>query len=111
MDKEIIIAVAIGAGTLLLTSVLPVDSDMLKWSTGLIVGGGAAATIQGGSVLTRLASSKLTAGVGNPVVATGEHVAAIGTSILSLIIPIVLAIIILGLITFLILKFGKRLFK
>jgi hypothetical protein len=102
---------AIGAGTLLLTSVLPIDSDMLKWSTGLIVGGGAAATIQGGSVLTRLASSKLTAGVGNPVVATGEHVAAIGTSILSLIIPIVLAIIILGLITFLILKFGKRLFK
>ncbi len=102
---------AIGAGTLLLTSVLPIDSDMLKWSTGLIVGGGAAATIQGGSVLTRLASSKLTAGVGNPVVATGEHVAAIGTSILSLIIPIVLAIIILALITFLILKFGKRLFK
>jgi hypothetical protein len=102
---------AIGAGTLLLTSVLPIDSDMLKWSTGLIVGGGAAATIQGGSVLTRLASSKLTAGVGNPVLATGEHVAAIGTSILSLIIPIVLAIIILGLITFLILKFGKRLFK
>src|SRR4030042_478131 len=102
---------SIGAGTLLLTSVLPIDSDMLKWSTGLIVGGGAAATIQGGSVLTRLASSKLTAGVGNPVVATGEHVAAIGTSILSLIIPIVLAIIILALITFLILKFGKRLFK
>ena len=102
---------AVGAGTLLLTSVLPIDSDLLKWSTGLIVGGGAAATIQGGSVLTRLASSKLTAGVGNPVVATGEHMAAIGTSILSLIIPIVLAIIILGLITFLILKFGKRLFK
>jgi hypothetical protein len=102
---------AIGAGTLLLTSVLPIDSDMLKWSTGLIVGGGAAATIQGGSVLTRLASSKLTAGVGNPVLATGEHVAAIGTSILSLIIPIVLAIIILALITFLVLKFGKRLFK
>jgi hypothetical protein len=51
---------AIGAGTLLLTSVLPVDSDFLKWSGGLIVGGGSAAIVQGGSVLTRLGSSNLT---------------------------------------------------
>jgi len=57
------------------TSVLPIDNDLLKWISGLIVGGGAAATIQGGSVLTRLASSKLTAGSGNPIVATGEHAA------------------------------------
>jgi hypothetical protein len=75
---------AIGAGTLLMTSVLPIDNNMLKWITGFIVGGGAAATIQGGSVLTRLASSKLTAGTGNAVVATGEHAAAFGTSALSL---------------------------
>jgi len=102
---------AIGAGTILLTSVLPVDSDLLKWTGGLIVGGGAAATIQGGSVLTRLASSKLTAVVGNPVVATGEHVAAIGTSVLSLVIPIIIAIIIIGLITFLIVKFRKKLLR
>jgi len=45
---------------------------MLKWITGFIVGGGAAATVQGGSVLTRLASTKMTAGTGNAVVATGE---------------------------------------
>ena len=101
---------AIGGGTLLLTSVLPIDSNLLKWTGGFIVGGGAAATIQGGSVLTRLASSKLTAGVGNPVVSTGEHVAAIGTSVLSLVIPIFIAIIILGLILFLIIKFRNKLF-
>jgi len=102
---------AIGAGTLLLTSVLPIDNDLLKWSGGFIFGGGAAATIQGGSVLTRLASSKLTAGIGNPVVATGEHVAAIGTSVLSLFIPMVIAILILALIIFFIIKFRKRLLK
>ena len=102
---------AIGAGTLLLTSVLPIDNDMLKWATGLIVGGGAAATVQGGSVLTRLASTKLTGGAGNAFVATGEHAAAFGTSILSLIIPLFIAAILLVLIIFIILKFGKRVFK
>jgi len=101
---------AIGAGTLLVTSVLPIDSDLLKWVTGFIVGGGAAATIQGGSVLTRLASTKLTAGTGNAVVATGEHAAAFGTSVLSLFIPLVMAVVVILVVTFIIMKFGKKLF-
>jgi len=78
---------AIGAGTLLLTSVLPIDSELMRWITGAAVGGGSAAVVQSGSALTRLTSTKLTAGIGNPVVATVENVAATGTSILSLIIP------------------------
>ena len=102
---------AIGAGTLLLTSVLPVDNDMLKWITGFIVGGGAAATIQGGSVLTRLASSKLTAGAGNPVVATGEHVAAIGSSVLTLATPLIVAAIIVVLVIFILYRFRNTLFR
>ncbi|VBB48023.1 conserved membrane hypothetical protein [uncultured Paludibacter sp.] len=83
---------SIGAGTLLMTSVLPVDNELLKWITGFIVGGGAAATIQGGSVLTRLTSSKFTAGTGNHVVATGENVAAFSASSLAFFIPIIIAI-------------------
>lgn len=102
---------AIGAGTLLFTSVLPVEDDFLKWTTGIIFGGGTAATIQAGTALTRLFSSKLTAGTGNAVVATGEHAAAFGTSILSLFIPFLIAIIVIIFITFLILKFGRRLFS
>jgi hypothetical protein len=101
---------AIGAGTLLLTSVLPIENELVKWITGLIVGGGTAATVQGGTVLTRLASSKLTAGVGNPVVATGEHAAAFGSSILSLFIPLIIAVLVILAVTFIILKFGGRLF-
>lgn len=101
---------AIGAGTLLLTSVLPIDNELLKWITGLIVGGGTAATVQGGTVLTRLASTKLTAGVGNHVVATGEHAAAFGSSILSLFIPLIIAVLVILAVVFIILKFGGRLF-
>ena len=102
---------AVGAGTLLLTSVLPIDNDMLKWLTGFIIGGGIAATVQGGSVLTRLTSTNLTAGTGNPIVATGEHAAAFGTSLLSLIIPfIVVTILVLSFIVVLII-FRNRLFR
>lgn len=100
---------AIGAGTLLLTSVLPVDNDLLKWVTGFIVGGGTAAAIQGGSVMTRLASSKLTAGTGNAVVATGEHAAAFGVSALSLFTPVFVAIIILILTVYIIYRLFRRL--
>jgi hypothetical protein len=102
---------AVGGGTLLLTSVLPIDNDFLKWASGFIFGGGAAATVQSGSVLTRLASTKLTAGAGNAVVATGEHAAAFGISVLSLFIPLFIAALLILLITYIILKFGKRLFR
>jgi hypothetical protein len=102
---------AIAAGTLLFTSVLPVEDDFLRWTTGIIFGGGAAATVQAGTALTRLFSTKLTAGAGNDVVATGEHAAALGTSILSLFTPFLIAIIFILFITFLILKFGRRLYS
>lgn len=102
---------AVGGGTLLLTSVLPIDNDLLKWVTGFIFGGGAAAAVQSGSVLTRLASTKLTAGIGNTVVATGEHAAAFGTSLLALFVPLIMVAVIVILVAWFITKFGKKLFK
>lgn len=101
---------AVGGGTILLTSVLPIDNELLRWVSGFIFGGGAAATVQGGTVLTRLASSKFTAGTGNAVVATGEHAAAFGTSVLSLFIPLLISSVIIILVLYFIAKFGKRLF-
>lgn len=98
---------ALGAGALVATSVMPIDGELLRWVTGIIVGGGIAGAVQGGSVLTRLASSKLTGGAGNPVVATGEHAAAVGTSVLALVIPIVVAIGVLAVVTFLIVRFVR----
>ena len=102
---------AVVGGTLLLTSVIPVDNEFLKWAIGFLFGGGAAATVQGGTVLTRLASTKLTAGIGNPVLATGEHVAAFGSSVLSLIIPLIIAALILLLIVYFISKYGGLIFR
>jgi len=92
---------AVVAGTLLLTSVLPIDSELMKWITGAALGGGSAAVVQTGSALTRLTSTKLTAGLGNPVVATVENVAATGTSILSLVIPFFIIALFLLLVIFL----------
>jgi len=86
---------SVGAGTLLMTSVFPAESEWMKWVMGFIVGGGAAAAIQSGSAITRLISSQFTAGTGNPVVSTTEGVAATGFSILSLVIPIFVAILII----------------
>ncbi len=86
---------AIGAGTLLATSVLPVDNDLLKWVTGILIGGGSAGIIQTGTAILRLASTKVTAGIGNPVVSTAEHAAALGTSIFSVWIPVIAGLVML----------------
>lgn len=86
---------SVGAGTLLMTSVFPADNEWMKWIMGFLVGGGAAATIQSGSALTRLMSSKFTAGAGNSVVSTGEGVAATGFSIMSLFMPVIVAVLLL----------------
>ena len=100
---------AVVAGTLLLTSVLPIDSELMKWITGAAVGGGSAAVVQAGSALTRLTSTKLTAGLGNPVVATVENVAATGTSILSLVIPFFVIAVFLLLIIFVLTRIRRKL--
>ena len=81
------------------------DMEMLKWLTGFIAGGGVVATVQSGSVLTRLASSKFTAGIGNHAVATGEHAAAFGTSLRSLVAPFAVAALLISAAVFVILCF------
>lgn len=91
------------AGTLLAFSILPVSGDqsLLRWAAAIIAGGATAGTIQAGSGILRLLSSKTTAGTGNAVVATGENAAAIGGVTLSFLIPVVAAILLVGLVIFL----------
>lgn len=97
------------AGTLLATSVLPVDNELLKWGTGILMGGGAAGVIQTGTSLLRLFSTKTTAGMANPVVSTTEHVAALGTSMMSVLLPVVTGVLVLLLILYIVVKAGRRL--
>ncbi|NLT00106.1 MAG: DUF4126 domain-containing protein [Bacteroidales bacterium] len=87
---------AVGAGTLITASVLPADSELVKWITSFIVGGGAAAAVQGGTAALRLGSTGTTGGTGNFLVSTGENIAATVTPIVTIIIPVIMALLILG---------------
>lgn len=79
---------AIIAGTILTTSFLKLDSPVFNWGLGLILGGGSAGLIQAGTSLLRLGSTATTGGLANPVVATTENAAAIGLSVLAVLLPL-----------------------
>lgn len=80
---------AVAAGTLLTTSFIEIDNPLLQWGLGLIMGGGTAGFIQAGTSLVRLASTKFSGGVANPVVSTVENVASVGFSLFSFWLPVV----------------------
>ncbi|MFY7888351.1 MAG: DUF4126 domain-containing protein [Spirosomataceae bacterium] len=81
------------AGTILTTSFLAGDlSPTLKWVLGFLVGGGSAGIVQLGTTVTRLASSTTTGGLGNPIIATIENVFSVIFSLMSVFLPILLAI-------------------
>lgn len=79
------------AGTILATSFVKIDDPTLKWALGLIVGGGAAGIVQAGTSLLRLGSTASTGGLANPIVATSENAFSIILSILSLLLPYLMA--------------------
>jgi Domain of unknown function (DUF4126) len=86
---------AAAAGTLMAATFFPIgDFDpMLRWVMAIITGGAAAGTIQAGTGLLRLFSTKATLGSGNSLVATGENTAALVGAVSSLIVPVVVAVI------------------
>jgi Domain of unknown function (DUF4126) len=104
---------AVGAGTVLAYSLFPLGENetMVKWIISLITGGAAAGTIQAGTGLLRLFSSKTTAGTGNVIVASGENAAAISTSALSFIMPLIIGAIMLLLVIYILVKLVGRFFK
>ena len=82
---------AITAGVITTAAVTPELSPLLRWTLAIVAGGGAAGLVQGGTALLRLKSSAFTAGVGNPVLATGELVGSLALSALALLAPLVAA--------------------
>lgn len=79
---------AITAGVITTAAVTPELSPLLRWTLAIVAGGGAAGLAQAGTALLRLKSSTFTAGVGNPVVATGELVGSVALSGLGLLAPL-----------------------
>jgi len=89
---------AVVAGAILFAAVA-VDLDpFLQWSLAIIAGGGSAAIVQGGTVLTRAASTGATAGLANFVVSTFETAAGFIFSLMSIAVPVLTLIVLVVLI-------------
>jgi hypothetical protein len=104
---------SVAAGTVLATSILPLDNQepLLRWGAGFIAGGASAGVIQLGTGLLRLFSSKATVGAGNVVVSSTENAAAITGSVLSFFIPVVVALVVLILMVWILNKGSRLLFR
>ncbi|WP_375446342.1 DUF4126 domain-containing protein [uncultured Fibrella sp.] len=101
--------VAIVAGTLLSTSFLHVNDEMVRWALSLMLGGGAAGLVQAGTSLLRLGSVATTGGLANPVVATGENAASLILSILTVFLPLFAFALIACLLIFVVVRLlGRR---
>jgi hypothetical protein len=97
---------AIIAGIIATASMVMELSPFLKWTLALIAGGGAAAIVQGMTIILRTKSSALTAGTGNVIVSSLELVGSIITALLALIVPILCLVLIALLCIFVIWKAG-----
>ena len=86
---------AVIAGTLVSAAVITDLPPMLKWTTAIIAGGGVAGLTQGVTALLRAKSTVLTAGVGNPVIATAELGGSLLVSLLALAAPLVALLVVI----------------
>lgn len=102
---------AVVAGTVITASMMVEVSPFLKWTLAIIAGGGTAALVQGASVALRLKSSALTAGVGNPAVASAEGLGSAFTSLLAILVPVLCLILIAVFCIWVIGKAGRFFFR
>ena len=83
---------AVVAGTIIMAAVVSDMSPLMRWSLALIAGGGTAGVIQATSVALRGTSSVTTGGLANWIVASGELAVSVGTTVLSVLLPILTAL-------------------
>ena len=101
------IPTAVGIGTLLTAANLGDVNPLLQWSLAAIAGGGTAGIIETFTAMTRMASTGMTGGTGNFLVATIEALSSGVLSILALtILPLGIALVI-GLLVLAIVKLPK----
>ena len=98
---------AITAGIIEMAAVTPELPPLVRWTVAVIAGGGIAGLAQLGTTLLRLKSSALTAGVGNPVLATGELMGSLALAGLGLLAPLIAAVIVIILLALL----ARRVFR
>ena len=76
------------AGTIASAAVMTDLPPLVKWTTAVIAGGGAAGLMQGITAALRANSTLMTGGLGNSLLATGELVGALAVSLLALAFPL-----------------------
>lgn len=74
------VPLAVVAGTLITSGMMPDLPGYAQWGIALVAGGGAAGVISATTAVVRGASSAATGGLGNCAVATAENAASIGGS-------------------------------
>jgi hypothetical protein len=85
---------AVVAGALIAASVIGDMSPFLRWTLAAVAGGGAAGAVQAATVAVRGASSVTTAGVGNPVVSTGELGGSAVVATLAVVLPVIAVVLV-----------------
>ncbi|GAB3848947.1 hypothetical protein GCM10028822_12600 [Hymenobacter terrigena] len=95
------------AGTILMTSALPHLDPTLRWTLGILVGGGTAGLVQTGTALLRGASTATTGGLANPVLATAENTLAVGGVAITLLLPLVAAGLVVLLLVFILTRLRR----
>lgn len=83
------------AGTAVMASTVMDMEPLWRWALAIIAGGGTAGLIKGVNAQSRLASTAITGGVGNPIVSATETVAATGLSALSIFLWPVAAVVVI----------------
>jgi len=99
---------ALIAGTVVAAAVMADLPPLVKWITAVIAGGGAAGLTQATTALLRAKSTLLTAGLGNPVLATAEWGGALGVALLAIFAPLA-ALVLVALIGWVGLRLVRRL--
>jgi hypothetical protein len=86
---------AVVAGSVVAAAVMTDLPPIVKWTTAIIAGGGAAGITQGITAMLRAKSTALTGGLGNSVVASGELGGAALVTILAIAFPLVALVVVI----------------
>jgi hypothetical protein len=89
------IPTAIAIGTALSAATLGDIDPVLQWTIAAIAGGGSAGAVESFTSVTRLASTTMTAGLGNSVFSSVELISAIALSLLGLFVPLLAGIVVI----------------
>lgn len=87
---------AVIAGSVITASVMTDMSPFMRWTLAVIAGGGVAAAVQGTTVFARAASTTLTGGLANPLLATAELGGSSIVSLTALFVPLLALVLVMA---------------